>query len=157
MSLRTLSRKIKMDILQQDGEVCELLFNNKRAQHACRLLLEELKAKNGLTRAEFQQFAADMGEGKVEAGFRYSRTHFYMTVRRTLLLLGLVGIQSRPAPSRQGEFEPEKKRAPRGVVDKYVPVWQPIAKRPPDGLNLVRLTWILCEKWNREFFNRKAA
>jgi len=36
--------------------------------------------------------------------------------------------------------------------DKYVPVRQPIAKRAPDGLNLVRLTWIICRKWNSEFF-----
>ncbi len=152
--LRRISRKVSMDILQQEGDVCELLFNNSRAQHACRLLLDELKARGGLTRGEFQRFASDMRDGKIEVGFRYSRTNFYVTVRRTLLLLGLVGIQQRPADSLPGDFEPERRRSRGGVVDKYVAVWQPIAKRAPDGLNLVRLTWIICEKWNREFFSR---
>ena len=156
MSLRTIGRKVKMDILQQDGDVCELLFNNRNAQHACRLLFDELKAKRGLTRAEFQQFACDLRDGKIEPGFRYSRTRFYVQVRRTLLTLGLVGIQQRPADSRASDLEPERRRAPRGVVDKYVAVWQPIAKRAPDGLNLVRLTWVICEKWNREFFTEDA-
>ncbi len=65
-----------------------------------------------------------------------------MQVRRTLLVLGLVEIQQRPADSRVGEFMPENRRAPRGVVDKCVAVRQPISKRPPDGLNLVRLTML---------------
>ena len=154
MSLRTIGRKVKMDILQQEGDVCELLFSNRRAQHACRLLLWQLKAKNGLTRAEFQRFACDLRDGKVESGFRYSRTRFYVQIRWTLLTLGLVGIQQRPVDPAAEELSPERKRGSRrdGVVDKYVAVWQPIAKRPPDGLNLVRLTWIICEKWNREFY-----
>lgn len=153
MSLRTIGRRVKMDILQQDGDVCELLFNNVRAQHACRLFLDELKAKNGLTRAEFQKFACDLRDGKLEVGFKYSRTRFYVQIRRTLLILGLVEIQQRPADPRMGEFVPERRRARRdGLVDKYVAVHQPIAKRPPDGLNFVRLTWIICEKWNREMF-----
>lgn len=152
MSLRTIGRKVKMDILQQEGDMCELLFNNSRAQHACRLFLDELKRKGGLSRAEFQLFASMLRDGKIERGFRYSRTRFYAQVRRTLLTLGLVGIQQRPADSRSEDLEPERRRAPRGVVDKYVPIRQPIARRPPDGLNLVRLTWIICEKWNHEFF-----
>jgi hypothetical protein len=144
-----------MDILQQDGDLCELLFNNLRAQHSCRLFLNALKSNKGLTRAEFQTFACDLNKGKLEVGFKYSRTRFYVQVRRTLLLLGLVGIQQRPADPRVGDFEPEKKHAPRGVVDKYVPIRQPIAKRPPDGLNFVRLTWIICRKWNSEFFEEE--
>jgi hypothetical protein len=154
MSLRTIGRKIKMDILQQEGDVCELLFSNKRAQHACRLFLDELKAKSGLSRLEFSKFAFALNQGSLleDFGFEYSRTRFYVQIRRTLLTLGLVGIQQRPADPRVEDLSPERKRAPRGVVDKYVPVRQPIAKRPPDGLNLVRLTWIICEKWNREFF-----
>jgi hypothetical protein len=156
MSLRTIGRKVKMDILQQEGDVCELLFSNARAVHACRLFLDTMKRRGGLTRQEFQQFASDLRDGKVEDGFRYSRTRFYVQVRRTLLTLGLVGIQQRPADSYSEDLEPEKRRRPRGVVEKYVAVWQPIARRPPDGLNLVRLTWIICEKWNREFFGERA-
>jgi len=45
---------------------------------------------------------------------------------------------------------PERRRQ-RDVVEKYVPVRQPIPKRPPDGLNLVRLMWIICKRWNDEF------
>lgn len=152
MSLRTVGRKVKMDILQQDGDICEMLFNNRRAQHACRLLLIALKEKNGLTRSEFNGFAKALQAGKIEAGFRYSRTRFYVQIRRTLLTLGLVGIQQRPAEDRRGDFEPEKRRSPNGLVDKYVAIRQPIAKRPTDGLNFVRLCWIICDKWNTEFF-----
>ena len=153
MSLRTIGRKVKMEILQQEGDVCELLFNNKRAQHACRLFLDYVKAKNGLTRAEFSRFAFDLEVGKVEVGFKYSRTRFYVQVRRTLLVLGLMGIQQRPVDDRVivVDLVPERHRY-RDVVEKYVAVRQPIAKRPPDGLNLVRLMWIICDKWNREFF-----
>ncbi len=152
MSLRNIGRRVKMDILHQEGDVCELLFANKRTQHAARLFLNELKKQGGLTRLEFGAFVRDLRDGKVEPGFKYSRTWFYAQIRTTLLTLGLVGIQQRPADMRLEDFEPEKKRAPRGVVDKYVAVRQPIARRPPDGLNLVRLTWIICEKWNEEFF-----
>ncbi len=153
MSLRTIGRKVKMEILQQEGDVCELLFSNKRAQRACRLFLEELKRKNGLTRAEFQRFACDLRDGKIELGFKYSRTRFYVQVRRTLLTLGLVGIQQRPVDVDGSGLVPERRRRQSvGVVDKYVAVHQPIARRAPDGLNLVRLTWIICDKWNREFF-----
>lgn len=144
-----------MEILQQEGDICEMLFNNKRAQHACRLFLDELKRKNGLTRSEFNRFASDLRDGKIESGFRYSRTRFYVQVRKILLTLGLVGIQQRPEDSSSvGELSPERRHGSRrgGVVDKYVAIRQPIAKRAPDGLNFVRLTWIICEKWNREFF-----
>jgi len=61
-------------------------------------------------------------------------------------------LVSQLADSFSEDFEPEQQRRARGVVDKYVPVRQPIAKRAPDGLNLVRLTWIICRKWNSEFF-----
>ena len=153
MSLRTLGRKVKMDILHQEGDVCEILFNNKRAQHTCRLLLEEIKRHDGLTRAELSKFAFDLGAGRVEAGFKYSRVRFYVQVRRTLLVLGLIGIQQRPIDDRLivADLMPERSRH-RDIVDKYVAIRQPIAKRPPDGLNLVRLMWTICDKWNREFF-----
>ncbi len=152
MSLRNIGRRVKMDILHQDGDICELLFANNRTQHAARLFLNELKNRDGMTRLEFGSFVRDMRDGKIEPGFKYSRTWFYAQIRTTVLTLGLVGIQQRPADSRFEDFEPEKKRAHRGVVDKYVAVRQPITRRPPDGLNLVRLTWIICEKWNMEFF-----
>lgn len=156
MSLRNIGRRVKMDILHQEGEVCELLFANKRTQHAARLFLDELKKRGGLTRVEFGAFVRDLRDGKVEPGFKYSRTWFYTQIRKTLLTLGLVGIQQRPSDMRLEDFEPEKRRGSRGVVDKYVAIRQPIAKRPPDGLNLVRLTWIICEKWNKEFFDNDA-
>jgi hypothetical protein len=154
LSLRTVGRKVKMEILQQEGDICEMLFNNRRAQHACRLFLNELKRKNGLTRAEFQRFASDLRDGKVEPGFRYSRSRFYFQVRRTILILGLVGIQQRSAGFGELDLDAERPRGSRkrGIIDKYVAIRQPIAKRPPDGLNFVRLTWIVCEKWNQEMF-----
>jgi len=45
---------------------------------------------------------------------------------------------------------PERVRR-RDVVEKYVPVRQPIPKRPPDGLNLPKLMWTICKRWNDEF------
>jgi hypothetical protein len=141
-----------MDIIHPEGSVCEMIFSNKRTQHACELFLEQLKVRDGLTRAEFSKFAADLRDGAIESGFKYSRTRLYAQVRRTLLTLGFIGIQQRPADNRCDDLEPERRRTPRGVVDKYVPLWQPIAKRPPDGLNFVRLTWVICEKWNQEFY-----
>ena len=154
MNLRIMVRKVKMGILQPEGDVCELLFNNKRAQHACRLFLSLLKEKNGLTRSEFNRFTCDLQDGSFEAGFRYSRTRFYGQVRRTLLTLGFVGIQQRPTDDVETDLTPERRRFHVGLVDKYVPIRQPIAKRPPDGLSFVRLTWIICEKWNQEFFEK---
>ena len=68
MSLRTIGRKVKMDILQQDGDVCKLLFSNRRAQHACLLFLDDLRAKNGLTRAEIQRQC-----GVIKAARAYNR------------------------------------------------------------------------------------
>jgi parallel beta-helix repeat protein len=41
------------------------------------------------------------------------------------------------------------------VKEKYVPVCQPIPKRPPDGLNLPRLMWTICKRWNDEFLEKK--
>ncbi len=118
-----------MEILQQEGDVCELLFNNRRAQRACRLFLGPLRDRNGLTRREFNCFAKDLRDGKVEAGFRYSRTRFYVQVRRTLLTLGLIGIQQRPAEGREQELSPERRRfgSCDGLVDKYVAIRQPIS------------------------------
>ncbi len=142
-----------MVFLQQEGDVCILLFNRMQAQHACRLFLNELKLKHGLTRSDLNLFSSQLRDGLIEPGFKYSRTRFYSHIRKTLLTLGLIGIQQRPAESYSKEFEPEKQRRTRGIVDKYVPIRQPIAKRAPDGLNLVHLTWIICQKWNKEFFD----
>jgi hypothetical protein len=151
MALYTLSRKVRMDILNQEGDITELLFNNQRAQHACRLLLDELKAKNGLTRQEFSKFAQTLNHGD----FKYSRRQFYATVRHVLLTLGLIGIQQRAIDCSKGEDLSPVRSKCRSIVDKYVPIRQPIPKRPPDGLSLVRLVWIICEKWNREFFEEE--
>ena len=154
MALYTLGRKVRMEILNQDGDVCELLFNHKRSQRACRLLLNELKAKDGLTRKEFSRFAFRLANGEVEAGFYFTRRSFYAQVRRVLLTIGLLGIQQRPVEVGEVDLSPERRQGVKrgGIVDKYVAVRQPIARRPPDGLNLVRLTWIICRKWNKEFF-----
>jgi len=36
------------------------------------------------------------------------------------------------------------------IVEKYVPVRQPIAKRPPEGVYLPRLMWNICKRRNDE-------
>jgi hypothetical protein len=154
MSLRILTRKTKVQLFSVDQDVSELLFSQKRAQHACRLFLEFLKEHHGLTRAELNRFSWDLQAGNIEKGFGYSRTRFYVQIRRTLLTLGLVAIEQRFIDSSQQDLMPER-RYYRQVVEKYVAVRQPIPKRPPDGLNLPRLMWNLCKVWNDEFLSSR--
>jgi len=154
MSLRILTRKTKVQLFSMEPDVCELLFNQKRAQHACRLFLTFLKEHDGCTRSEFNRFSWDLQAGKIEKDFKYTRTRFYMNIRRTLLTLGLVGIEQRFTGSPEQDLSPER-HYHRDVVDKYVAIWQPIPKRPPDGLNLPRLMWIICKRWNDAFVPKK--
>jgi len=65
-------------------------------------------------------------------------------------------LVSQLADSFSEDFEPEQRRRARGVVDKYVPVRQPIAKRALEGLNFVRLTWIICKKGKIKKFMLRA-
>jgi hypothetical protein len=134
-----------MELISDEPDVCELLFAQARAQRACRLFLKNVKAGRGITRAELSRFAWDLNAGKIEQGFKYSRRSFYLQIRRTLLTLGLIAIEQRLVSAEDFDIISDK------VKEKYVPVRQPIAKRPPDGLNLVRLTWIICKRWNDEF------
>ena len=150
MSLRVLTRKAKMELMTAEGDICSLLFPQERAQHACRRFLEHLKRRGGLTRSELSMFAWDLQAGKIENGFRYSRTRFYTNIRKTLLTLGLIAIEQRFVKAPEQDLAPERGRQ-REVVEKYVPVRQPIPKRPPDGLNLPRLMWMICKRWNDEF------
>jgi hypothetical protein len=143
-----------MELVTAEGDICTLLFPQERAQHACRLFLEHLKGRGGFTRSELSQFAWDLQTGKIEKGFRYSRTRFYVNIRHTLLTLGLVAIEQRFVGSPEQGLAPERHRH-RDVVEKYVPVRQPIPKRPPDGLNLPRLMWTICKRWNDEFLEKK--
>lgn len=152
MALRSLGRIIKMELLSEEGDIAEILFQYKITQKVGRLLLNELKAKGGLTRAEFSNFAWALDKGKLEQapGFTYSRCQFYVQIRRTLLVLGLMGIEQRPGKIESSLF-PSHRRRRRDIVEKYVPILQPITKRPPDGLNLPRICWMICQKWNDEF------
>jgi hypothetical protein len=150
MNLRMLNRTARMEFANPEGDICTLLFERKRAQKACRLFLEELKRRDGLTRSEFRKFASNLGQGEIEKGFQYSERQFYAQVRRTLLTLGLVAIEQRFQPVKRLELAPER-RLHKEVVDKYVAVRQPISRRPPDGLNLPRVIWMICKKWNMEF------
>jgi hypothetical protein len=142
-----------MKLMTAEGDICSMLFPQERAQHACRLFLEHLKRRGGLTRSELSQFAWDLQAGKIEKGFRYSRTRFYTNIRKTLLTLGLIAIEQRFVEAPEQDLIPERGRH-RDVVEKCVPVRQPIPKRPPDGLNLPRLMWTICKRWNDEFLER---
>ena len=150
MGLRVLTRKAKMNLTSLNVDICELLFAQARARHACRLFLTTLKSSGGLSRAELSRFADDLEHGKIEEGFKYSRRQFYAQIRRTLLTLGLMAIEERFVGVFSQDLTPER-RFHRDVVEKYVPVAQPISKRPPDGLNLPRLVWNICKAWNDEF------
>jgi len=145
LGLRVLTRKIRMDLTSEDEDICSLLFVQARARRACRLFLDYFRVQRSLTRTEMSRFADDLEGGKVEKGFRYSRRQFYAQVRRTLLTLGLISIEQRLVSAQGFDIVSER------VKEKYIPVRQPISKRPPDGLNLVRLMWIICKRWNDEF------
>jgi len=154
MKLRVLTRRAKMEFLFAEDDVCTLLFEGQRAQHACHLFLSFLKANGGYTRAELNKFSCDLWAGRIEKGFRYSRARFYANIRITLLTLGLVAIEQRFVGKPEQDLAPERRRH-RDVVEKYVPVRQPIPKRPPDGLNLPRLMWTICKHWNDEFLEER--
>ena len=145
-----MTRRAKMELISAEGDICSLLFPQERAQHACRLFLEHLKRHGGFTRSELSMFAWDLQAGKIERGFRYSRTRFYTNIRKALLTLGLIAIEQRLVDTSEQDLVPERGRH-RDIVEKYVSVRQPIPKRPPDGLNLPRLMWTICKRWNDEF------
>jgi len=79
-----------------------------------------LKERGGLTRSELSQFTWDLEGGKIEKGFRYSRTRFYTNIRRTLLTLGLIAIEQRFVDTSEQDLAPESRRH-RDVVEKYAP------------------------------------
>jgi hypothetical protein len=148
VSLRVLARKTKIELISSEQDICELLFAQKRTQHACRLFLNHLKERGGLTRGELSRFVWDLETGKIEEGFRYRRTSFYRQIRRVLLTLGLVAIE------QMFETKENFNLTSYVIREKYVPVRQPISKRPPDGLNMPRLMWTICKRWNDEFLEK---
>jgi len=150
LSLRVLTRKTKMELISSEDDICQLLFAQKKTQRACKMFLNHLKQHGGLTRSELSKFAWDMHKGEIKKGFSFQRSTFYRRVRRTLMTLGLIAIEQRFVDLGEPGLLPERVKR-RDVVDKYVAVRQPIPKRPPDGVNLVRLMWIICKKWNEEF------
>jgi hypothetical protein len=147
MDLRVLSKSIRLNIVGgiESEDIYTLLFVQTKARHACKLFIAELKKEGGLTRKELSMFAWRLERGQVEKDFKYGRRAFYRHVRRTLMSLGLLAIEQRLVGDSDFDLVHER------LKEKYVPVRQPIAKRPPDGLNLPRLIWILCKHWNDEF------
>ena len=86
-----------------------------------------------------------MEASKIEEGFMYRRTSFYRQIRRVLLTLGLIASEQRFGEKQDFDMKSFV------VREKYVLMRQPIPKRPPGGLNVVRLMWIICKRWNDEF------
>jgi len=152
--LRTVTRKARIDIISSNvqGDVASLLFSDAKGQKACRLFVEYLKEHKALTRQELSQFGRDLEAGKIDPAFCYSRGSFYVQIRRALLRSGLIAVEQRfnHESFKKQDLSPERKRR-RETREVYVPVQQPIPRRPPDGVNLPRLCWIVCKKWNREF------
>lgn len=73
---------------------------------------------------------------------------------KALLVPSTSPTTDRPKPSKTPS-SPLSGSQQREIIEKYVAFRQPISKRPPDGLNLVRLTWLICKKWNDEFLERE--
>ena len=151
MTLRVLTRKTKMSLIPSEEDICKLLFTRRKQQRACRLFLDWLKERGACTRSELSKFAWHLEAGKIEKGFKYRRTSFYRQMRRTLSTLGLIAIEQRFVGTMATDLAPERSRRKSDVVEKYVAVRQPIPIRPPDGVNLVKLMWIICKRWNDEF------
>ena len=145
MTLRVLTRKTKMSLIPSEEDICKLLFTRRKQQRACRLFLDWLKERGACTRSELSKFAWDLEAGKIEEGFKYRRTSFYRQIRKPLLTLGLITIEQRFGERQDFDVKSFV------VREKYVLVRQPIPKRPPDGLNLPRLMWTICKRWNDEF------
>ena len=148
MTLRVLTRKTKMSLIPSEEDICKLLFTRRKQQRACRLFLDWLKQRGVCSRSELSQFAWDLQAGKIEKDFKYRRTSFYRQIRKPLLTLGLITIEQRFGEKRDFDVKSFV------VREKYVLVRQPIPKRPPDGLNLPRLMWIICKRWNDEFLEK---
>jgi len=148
MTLRVLTRKTKMSLIPCEEDICKLLFTRRKQQRACRLFLDWLKERGACTRSELSKFAWDLEAGKIIPGFTYRRTSFYRQIRKPLLTLGLITIEQRFGEKQDFDVKSFV------VREKYVLVRQPIPKRPPDGLNLPRLMWIICKRWNDEFLER---
>jgi hypothetical protein len=148
MGIRVLTRKAKMQLIPSEKDICELLFTRNKTQHACRLFLNWFKQYGACTRSELSRFAWDLEAGKIEKGFKYKRTSFYRQIRKPLLTLGLITIEQRFGEKQDFDVKSFV------VREKYVLVRQPIPKRPPDGLNLVKLMWIICKRWNDEFLEK---
>jgi hypothetical protein len=121
----------------------------KRRQHTCRLFLNYLEGAWRAYSQRVKSVAWSLQAGKIEKGFRYSRTRFYTNIRKTLLTLGLIAIEQRLVSTHDFDLSSDR------LKEKYVPVRQPIPKRPPDGLNLPRLIWTICKHWNDEFLADK--
>ena len=145
MGLRVLTRKAKMQLIPSEEDICELLFTHNKTQRACRLFLNWFKQRGACTRSELSRFAWDLEAGKIGKSFKYRRTSFYRQIRKPLLTLGLIAIEQRFGENQNFDVKSFV------VREKYVPMRQPIPKRPPDGLNLVRLMWVICKRWNDEF------
>jgi hypothetical protein len=101
------------------------------------------------SRSELSKFAWDLEAGKIIPSFTYRRTSFYRQIRKPLLTSGLITIEQRFSEKQDFDVKSFVAR------EKYVPVRQPIPKRPPDGLNLPRLIWPICKRWNDEFLEKK--
>ena len=107
-----------------------------------------MKERGGLTPSELSRFAWDLEAGKIEKSFKYRRTSFYRQIRKPLLTLGLITLEQRFGEKQDFDVKSFV------VREKYVLVRQHIPKRPPDGLNLPRLMWIVCKRWNDGFLEK---
>lgn len=137
MRLHRFVKKARREVLSEKGDLCGLFFSRSTTQHACRLFIRwMLKAPYGRTRQELSQFARDLEAGQIEKGFTYLRSSFYTLIRKRLLELGFLGLALRPKD--------------HGHVYKYVLIPQPVPKRGPDGWSFTRLSWILCDRWNKQ-------
>jgi len=121
-------------------DVFEILFPNRRAQIAARLLIEELKRNRGwISKAQLRALADRLEKG--EAAFegrlvRYSKRNFYLTVVRRLVELGFID-RNKPRWS-------EERR--RTIYGYGVEVFK-IPKRPPSS-GFWRISYYVCKKWN---------
>jgi len=137
MSLVQVARKARL-VNAPEGDFPTLLFSRPQSRRACRLFLSWLK-KNGseASRHEISQFGWDLEGGLIDSGFRYARKNFYTTILKRLVDLGLIGLRARWSRPR--------------VIEKYVPISQPIPVRPPSGTNFYHIAWHICRKWNEEW------
>jgi hypothetical protein len=119
-------------------DVVEPLFARQGTRAAVGTFLRWFRAKGGrCSPSEMSGFADRLAAGGL--GCRLARQNFYRTILKRFVDYGLIALVP--------EHDSERRR----IVAAYHAVTQPITKKRPPGPSLIRLAYLVGEKWNLYF------